>query len=262
MKIVQYLKGLGEFSFLLQQLVKRDFKVKYKRSILGVLWSVLYPLFMMAIMVTVFQNLFRMTGWEINYPVYIITGLVLFNFLTDATNLALVSVIGSFSLITKIYIPKYIFPLSKVLTGVVNWFFQLIALYGVIIATKQPITILHFWLLFDVLCLFLFTLGMGLILSALMVFFRDMQYLYSLIVLAWTYMTPIFYDISIVGKQLEPLFRANPMYQYITFARNIILYNRMPTIQQFLFIFIAGITTLIVGLTFFKKVQDKFIYYI
>ncbi len=262
MKIVQYLKGLGEFSFLLQQLVKRDFKVKYKRSILGVLWSVLYPLFMMAIMVTVFQNLFRMTGGVINYPVYIITGLVLFNFLTDATNLALTSIISNFNLITKIYIPKYIFPLSKVLTGVVNWFFQLLALYGVIIVTKQSITLLHFWLLFDIFCLFMFTLGLGLILSALMVFFRDMQYLYSLIVLAWTYTTPIFYDISLVGNHLEPLFRANPMYQYITFARDIILFNQIPSLQQFSFIFIVGIIMLITGLTFFKKVQDKFIYYI
>lgn len=262
MKIVQYLKGLSEFSFLLQQLVKRDFKVKYKRSILGVLWSVLYPLFMMAIMVTVFQNLFRMTGGEINYPVYIITGLVLFNFLTDATNLALTSIIGNFNLITKIYIPKYIFPLSKVLTGVVNWFFQILALYGVIIVTKQSVTLLHFWLFFDIFCLFMFTLGLGLVLSALMVFFRDMQYLYSLIVLAWTYTTPIFYDIALVGKQLEPLFRANPMYQYITFARDIILYNQMPSLQQFSFIFIIGTIMLIIGLTFFKKVQDKFIYYI
>lgn len=262
MKIVQYFKGLSEFSFLLQQLVKRDFKVKYKRSILGVLWSVLYPLFMMLIMMTVFQNLFRMTGGEINYPVYIITGLVLFNFMTDSTNLALSSVIGNFNLITKIYIPKYIFPLSKVLTGVVNWFFQLLALYGVIIITKQSITLLHFWLLFDILCLFMFTLGLGLILSALMVFFRDMQYLYSLIVLAWTYTTPIFYDISLVGEQLEPLFSVNPMYQYIKFARDIILYCQLPTIQQFLFVFNAGLIMLIIGLVFFKKTQDQFIYYI
>lgn len=262
MKIIRYLNALNEFSFLLQQLVKRDFKVKYKRSILGVLWSVLYPLFMMMIMVIVFQNLFRMTGGDVNYPVYIITGLVTFNFLTDATNLALVSVIGNFNLITKIYIPKYIFPLSKVLTAVVNWFFQIIALYGVIFITRQPISVLHFLLLFDVGCLFLFTLGLSLILAALMVFFRDMQYLYSLIVLAWTYMTPIFYDISLIGEKLAPLFMANPMYQYITFARTIILYNQVPSSQQFLFVLTAGIVMLSVGLIFFKKVQDKFIYYI
>ena len=262
MKIIRYIKGLSEFSFLLQQLVKRDFKVKYKRSILGVFWSILYPLFMMVIMVTVFQNLFRMTGGEINYPVYIIIGLVLFNFMTDSTNLALTSIIGNFNLITKIYIPKYIFPLSKVLTGVVNWFFQLLALYGVIIVTKQSVSLLHFWLFFDIFCLFMFTLGLGLVLSALMVFFRDMQYLYSLIILAWTYATPIFYDISLVGEQLEPLFKLNPMYQYITFARDIILYNKLPYIQQFLFVFIAGLLVLTIGLLFFKKAQDAFIYYI
>lgn len=262
MQIIQYIQNFSSFFFLLQQLVNRDFKVKYKRSILGVLWSILYPLFMMGIMVTVFQNLFKMTGGNVNYPVYIITGLVLFNFMSESTNLALSSIIGNFNLITKIYIPKYIFPLSKVLTGGVNWFFQIIALYGVIIVTGQPITPLHFLLLFDVFCLFMFTLGVGLILSALMVFFRDMQYLYSLIILAWTYLTPIFYEISLVGERLQPIFRANPMYQYITFARNIILYNQTPTIQQFLFISLAGIFSLGGGLLFFKRVQDKFIYYI
>ena len=89
-----------------------------------------------------------------------------------------------------------------------------------------------------------------------------MQYLYGLIILAWTYMTPIFYDISIISEKLIPIFRANPMYQFITFARNIILYNRIPTMQQTLFIFFAGLITLCTGLIFFKKVQDKFIYYI
>lgn len=262
MKLKTYFDTLKSFTFLLQQLVKRDFKVKYKRSVLGVLWSILYPLFMMAIMTAVFQNLFKMTGGTVNYPVYIITGLVFFNFFNDATNLAMASVTGNFSLITKIYIPKYIFPLSKTLTGCVNWFFQILALYGVIIVTGQPVTALHFILIYDAICLFMFTLGMGLILSALMVFFRDMQYLYGLIILAWTYMTPIFYDISIISDKLISIFRANPMYQFITFARNIILYNRIPTMQQTLFIFFAGLITLCTGLIFFKKMQDKFIYYI
>ena len=262
MKIKSYIKSFSNFTFLLQQLVQRDFKVKYKRSALGILWSILYPLFMMAIMVIVFQNLFNMTGGDVNYPVYIITGLVFFNFLTEATNMCLMSILGNFNLITKIYIPKYIFPLSKVLSSMVNWFFQFVALYGVIIVTGQPITALHFLLLYDIFCLFLFTLGIGLILSALMVFFRDMQYIYSLITLAWTYLTPIFYDISIVGEKMLHVFRATPMNQYITFARNIILYNKVPTMQQFLFLLGAGIISLFIGLIFFKKTQDKFIYYI
>ena len=263
MKTFKYFTTLNKYKYLLSQLVSRDFKVKYKRSVLGVLWSVLHPLFMMMIMTTVFQNLFKMTtDGEMNYPVYIITGLVLFNFFNEATNFAMNSIIGNFNLITKVYIPKCIFPISKTLSSCINLFFSLIALYAVIIVTGEEITWHHIWLLYDFICLFMFTLGGSFILSALTVFFRDMVYLYNLITLAWTYMTPIFYNISIVGDDLIPIFRANPMYQYITFARNVILYHRTPTPQQFMIIFVFGIASLIIGLQFFRKQQKKFIYYI
>lgn len=262
MKIAAYIHTCKKYRYLLHQLVSRDFKVKYKRSLLGVLWSVLYPLFMMFIMTTVFQNLFKMSGGDVNYPVYILTGLVIFNFYTEATNLAMSSIVGNFNLITKVYIPKYVFPISKTLTACVNMFFSLIALYSVIIMTGQPITWHHFLLLYDFICLLMFTIGMSLIVSALTVFFRDMYHLYGLIVLAWTYMTPIFYDISIINVKLLTIFRANPMYQFISFARRIILYETVPTIQQFILIFCFGFSSLFIGFLFFKKLQKKFIYYI
>lgn len=261
--IFRYMSALNKYRFLLQQLVLRDFKVKYKRSILGVLWSILHPLFMMLIMTMVFQNLFKMTSsGSMNYPVYIITGLVLFNFFTEATNASLTAIIGNFSLITKVHMPKYIFPVSKTISSCVNLFFSLIALYAVIIATGEKITWHHILLLYDFACLFLFTLGIGFVLAAMTVFFRDMIYLYSLFTLAWNYLTPIFYDISIVGEDLLVLFRANPMYQYITFARNIILYHKVPTIEQCIIILVFGIGALAAGFLFFRRQQKKFIYYI
>lgn len=258
-----YFTMLNRYKYLLQQLVARDFKVKYKRSVLGVLWSILHPLFMMMIMTLVFQNLFKMTTTgSMNYPVYIISGLVVFNYFNEATGYAQNSIIGNFSLITKVHIPKSIFPISKTITSCVNLFFSLIALYAVIIATKEKITWHHIFLLYDFSCLFLFTLGVGFILAAMTVFFRDMIYLYNLLTLAWTYMTPVFYDISIIGEDLLPLFRANPMYQYITYARNIILYHRIPTIQQTVIILAYGIIVLIIGFLYFRSQQKRFIYYI
>lgn len=263
MKLFQDIILLHKYKYLLVQLVSRDFKVKYKRSVLGVLWSVLHPLIMMMIMTTVFQNLFKMTtDGELNYPVYIITGLVVFNFFNEATNFAINSIIGNFNLITKVYIPKYIFPMSKTISSCVNLFFSVIALYGVIIVTGETITWHHIWLLYDFFCLFMFTLGFSFMLSALTVFFRDMVYLYNLIILAWTYFTPIFYNLSIIGDDLIPFFRANPMYQYITFARNVILYHKTPTTQQFILIFAFGLISLIVGFYFFKRQEKRFIYYI
>lgn len=263
MIIFRYLSMFEKYKFLLYQLVMRDFKVKYKRSVLGVLWSILHPLFMMMIMSVVFTNLFKMTtSGSMNYPVYIIIGLVLFNFFTEATNYSLTAVIGNFNLITKVHMPKYIFPVSKTITSCVNLFFSLIALYAVILATGEKITWHHILLLYDFGCLFLFTLGIGFVLAALTVFFRDMIYIYNLITLAWNYMTPIFYDLSIVGDDLIVIFRANPMYQYVTFARNVILYHRVPTVQQFVILFVFGVGALAAGFLFFRKQQKRFIYYI
>ena len=258
-----FLKTFYRYRFLMSQLVLRDFKINYKRSILGVLWSVLHPLFMMLIMTVVFENLFRMTSsGSMNYPVYIITGLVIFNYFTEATTSAMSSIINSFSLVTKVSLPKAVFPVSKVLSSCVNLFFSLIALYVVIIVTKERITVHHLLLIYDFFCLFLFSLGIGFFLAALTVFFRDMIYLYNLLTLAWMYMTPVFYDLSIVGKDMINLFRVNPMYQYISFARNIILYHAVPSESQFLFIFFVGLFMLIMGYFFFKNQQNKFIYYI
>ena len=115
-----------KYSFLLSQLVSRDFKVKYKRSVLGVLWSLLYPLLTMSVMAIVFSNVFRFTSPGVNYLAYLMTGLVMFNYFTEASNLAMSSVVANFSLINKIYIPKYIFPLSKCLFVGINFLLTLI----------------------------------------------------------------------------------------------------------------------------------------
>ena len=117
MYIKNILDNFKKYSFLLQQLVGRDFKVKYKRSVLGVLWSLLYPVLMMAVMAAVFSNVFKFSVPGVNYLVYLMTGLTFFNYYSEASNLSMSSVVANFSLLNKIYIPKYIFPLSKCLFG-------------------------------------------------------------------------------------------------------------------------------------------------
>ena len=124
--------NLKKYSFLLQQLIARDFKVKYKRSVLGVLWSLLNPILMMCVMAIVFTNVFRFSTPGVNYLVYLLTGLTYFNYFSESTNLAMSSVVANFSLINKIYIPKYIFPLSKCLFVGINFLLTLIPLYAVI----------------------------------------------------------------------------------------------------------------------------------
>lgn len=252
-----------KYSFLLKQLVVRDFKVKYKRSVLGVLWSLLYPVLTMVVMAIVFTNVFKFSTPGVNYLAYLMSGLVIFNYFSEASNLAMSSVVGNFSLINKVYMPKYIFPVSKCVFVGINFLLSLIPLYIVLLATGTGVNIYHLLLPYAYLCLFLFTLGLGLILSAVSVFLRDMFYIYSVILNLWTYLTPIMYDISIIDKPfLLGILKCNPMYWIVYFVRWIVLYHQVPGINVWIYCMIFGLGTLLIGIFVFKKNQDKFIYYV
>ncbi len=249
------------YKFLLSQLIMRDFKIKYKRSFLGVVWSLLYPLLMMGVMAIVFSNVFKFSVPGVNYLVYLLTGLTFFNYYSEASNLALGSIVANFSLINKVYIPKYIFPVAKCLFVGINFLLTLIPLYLIILITGQGINIYHLLLPFSFLCLLLFTVGMGFILSTIAVFMRDMFYIYGIIITIWTYFTPIMYDISLLSDKWRWIFKFNPLYQYINFARTIILFGECPSMGSFLACFGSAFLFLIIGIVLFKKNQDKFIYY-
>lgn len=251
-----------KYSFLLGQLVSRDFKVKYKRSVLGIIWSLLYPVLNMAVMALVFSKMFKFSTPGVSYLTYVLSGLVMFNYFAEASNLSMSSVVANFPLINKIYIPKYIFPLSKCLFVGINFLLTLIPLYVVIFATGTGINIYHLVLPYAYLCLFIFTLGFGLILATISVFLRDMFYIYGIVLTLWTYLTPIMYDLSMISENIQRFFKFNPLYQYINFIRQIILYHQMPTPRNFLVCGGSALIVLIVGLIVFKKNQDKFIYYV
>lgn len=260
--IKKFFKNLKKYKFLLFQLISRDFKVKYKRSVLGIIWSLLYPILTMCIFALVFTNVFKISTPGVNYLVYLQTGLVMFNYFTEATNLSMSSIVANFSLINKVYIPKYIFPLSKCLFVGINFLLTLIPLYAVIIFTGTEITWLHLLLPYACICLFMFTLGMGLILATISVFFRDMFYIYGIVTMMWTYLTPIMYDINMLDKSLIPILKINPLYHYINFARMIIIYKQVPSLESWIACALSGIVFLVFGLILFKKKQDKFIYYV
>ena len=262
MAIKNFYMNFKKYSFLLKQLIGRDFKVKYKRSVLGVVWSLLYPIMTMTVMAIVFSNVFKFSTPGVNYLVYLLSGLVMFNYYSEASNLAMSSIVANFSLINKVYIPKYIFPLSKCLFTGINFLLTLIPLYAIIFITGTGINIYHLLLPYAFICLFIFTLGMGFILSAVSVFLRDMFYIYGIITTTWMYLTPIMYDINMISSKLQIFLKLNPLYHYINFARRIILYNEMPSAFTFAVCGITAIVTLIIGIVVFRKNQDKFIYYI
>lgn len=251
-----------KYGFLLQQLVIRDFKVKYKRSVLGVFWSLLYPVLTMAVMAVVFTNMFKFSTPGVNYLVYLMSGLVIFNYFSEATNNGMSSVVANFSLINKVYMPKYIFPLSKCLFVGINFLLTLIPLYAIIIITGTGVSVLHLLLPFVIICLFLFTVGFSFILATISVFLRDMFYIYGVIISLWTYMTPIMYDVAIIPSNLQLIFKFNPLYWFIKFARDIILFKAVPTLNVWIYCSVFAIGFFLLGIIVFKKNQDKFIYYV
>lgn len=262
-KLINNLKyTYKKYGFLLQQLVSRDFKVKYKRSILGVVWSLLYPILTMAVLALVFTNVFKFSTPGVNYLVYLLSGLVIFNYFSEASNLAMSSIVANFSLINKVYMPKYIFPLSKCMFVGINFLLTLIPLYAVIFLTGTGVNINHLLLPYVYLCLFLFTVGIGFILATISVFLRDMFYIYGVLISLWTYLTPIMYDVSIIPEKFQVFMKLNPMYWFLDFSRQIILYNQVPGIRNFLYCGIIGVGFLLLGIYLFKKNQDKFIYYV
>ncbi len=214
----------------------------------------------MVVLVTVFSNLFQ-TNIQ-NYPVYVLIGNIVFNFNADASTQGMNSIVANSSLIKKVYIPKYLFPLSNVVSCLVNFGFSVISLVIVMLITQAPfhLTMITLWI---PLCyLFMFTFGLGLTLCAVNVYFRDTQHLYSVVITAWMYLTPLFYTVDIVPPALRNIMHFNPMYQYVFFFRQIILDGTFPCPHTNLICFSIGTVTMIFGLFVFAKLQDRFILHI
>ena len=249
-----------KYRYLLVNLIKRDFKVKYRRSVLGILWSMLNPLLMMVILSAVFSYIFNN---EIQYyPIYIMVGQLTFSFFSESTSSSMTSVLNAAPLIKKVYIPKYIFPMEKVLFSFVNIFFTSIALSAVILYFKLPLGISLVCVLPVLSLLAVFNLGVSLFLATLTVFFRDIIHLYSVLITALTYFTPIIYPVSVLPQFMQSLIIINPMYWYVETMRRVVMEGLFPTTNQWIACSSCAIVMLIFGLLVFKKNQDKFILYI
>ena len=250
-----------QYKDLLTQLVEKDIKLKYRRSFLGYLWSILNPLMIMGIMVLVFSNMFR---FDIeNYPVYLIIGQSCFTFLTESTNQAIWSITGNASLLKKTYVPKYIFTFAKVTSSCVNLVFSLGAMLIVFIFCRIHFGLTFLFIPIVLIQLYCFCLGIGLFLAAVNVFFRDIQYIYSAFTTAWMYMTPIFYPLDKLPDNLQWIIKyLNPMYFYIEQFRDVVLNNHIPGVLLMGAGISAALLALILGSYVFIKNKDKFILYI
>lgn len=250
-----------QYRHLIEQLVEKDIKLKYRRSFLGYLWSILNPLLTMFVLVLVFSNMFR---FDIeNFPVYLIIGQTLFNFLTESTTQAIFSITNNAALLKKTYVPKYVFTFSKVTSSLVNLVFALGAMLLVFISCKIQFTILFLWIPVILLEVYIFCLGLGMFLAQASVYFRDIQYIYGVFITAWMYLTPIFYPISALPEYLQVgITTYNPMYFYIMQFRQVVLYNQAPDVILLMSGSLVAFILLILGTWCFTRTQDNFILYI
>lgn len=258
--LVYALIAVQKYRFLIRQLVARDFRTKYKRSVLGMFWSFLNPLLTMLVQYFVFSTIFKS---DIpNFAAYLIIGTVMFNFFTEACGMALTSIIGNAGLITKVYMPKYIYPLTRVMSSVVNLAISLIPLLIVCIFTGvqfHPSAILALYFL---VCLMIFSLGLGLLLSASMVFFRDTQFLWGVFSMMWMYATPIFYPETIIPENMKFIHIFNPLYHFLKNTRMCILGGLSPEPAVYVQCLAIAMGMLLVGALVFRKSQDRFVLYL
>ena len=253
-------KKIEQNWFTIKSLVSKDFKLKYRRSVLGVAWSVLNPLLMMCVLSAVFSTFFK---FEIeNFPLYLILGNTVFALMSDSTSGALRSILDSASLIKKIRIEKIVFPLEKVLFQLVNFAISLIAIALVMAFFRIPPTFNLLFLPLLLIYIVLFSLGLGLALAAMAVFFRDIIHLWGVVLTAWTYATPLFYPVSILPSWMQTIMNFNPMYHYVTYFRNIALYGATPTLEENLICLVMAIVPLAIGFIIFKKSESKFILHV
>ncbi len=255
----QYFKNFFKYRYLVGDLIVRDLKVKYRRSVLGFVWSILNPLLMMLVITAVFQSFFKSN--IDNFPVYYLTGYLLFTFITESTTLAMTSIINSAGLIKKVYIPKYIFPVEKCLFSFINMLLSFIAVVIVMLILKVPFHATFFLFIIPMLYALVFAIGLGLFLASATVFFRDIMHLYSVVTVAWMYLTPIFYPMEILPDFMFNVLSFNPLYHYVLYFRALVLQGHIPDLRTNLICAGFSVIMLFLGAVFFKKNQDKFILY-
>ena len=253
-------RKLKQHQFLFEELVKRDFKKKYKRTVLGMAWSVLSPLLMLLVMRLVFTQFFG-RGME-HYTTYLFCGNLIFSYFNESSTQGMQALMGNSAIFTKVNVPKYLFLFSKNAQTLINFGLTLIVFFLFCILDNITFTWKFVCLLFPIVCLALFNIGVGLILSALFVFFRDIQYLWSVFTQLLMYVSAIFYTIDGYPPMVQNLFLANPIYLFIRYFRKIVIEATIPSLWFHLLMLFDVIVVLAIGCWMYKKYNHKFLYYV
>ena len=251
---------LREHRFLFEELVKRDFKKKYKRTVLGVGWSMLMPLLMLLVMKVVFEQFFGRT--MLHYTTYIFCGNVVFCWFSEATNHGMASLYGNASIFTKVNVPKYIFLFAGSIQTFINFALTLVVFFFFCWLDGVSFTWRFLLLAYPIMTMMLFNAGIGLVLSALFIFFRDIGYLWRVFIMLLMYGSAIFYTIDKFPPNLQLLFACNPVYRHIAYFREIVLAGSVPSLGTHLVLLGFAVAAFLAGAYMYKHYNTKFLYYV
>lgn len=254
------IQKLKQYQFLFEELVKRDFMKKYKRTILGMFWSVLNPLLQLLVMWLIFSNFFGQSMKH--YTVYLFAGNIVFSYFSESTGSGMGSLVNNAGIFTKVNVPKYLFLFSQNVSSLINFGLTLVVFFVFVTLDHLAFTWKFLLLLYPILCLVIFNLGIGLILSALFVFFRDIEYLWNVCTMLIMYMSAIFYTIDSYAGWVQNLFLLNPIYVYIRYFRKIVIDSVIPTPQFHLIAIAYALLAFGIGSYMYKKYNHKFLYYV
>jgi ABC-2 type transport system permease protein len=256
---IEELRDLYEYRYLILQLVRRDILTRYKRSILGIAWTMLNPLGTMIVLTIVFSQAFGITDQK--YPAYVLSGLLAWNFFSQTTNAAVFNLVWGGSLLKRIYVPRTVFAISAAGTGVVNLLLALVPLAAVMLFTGLPISWTWIFVPIPIILMILFSIGVGLIVSSLAIFYSDVAEMFQIVMMAWFYLTPIIYTAEIIPPQFLVWIRIfNPMFHLMVLFRQSVYSGVTPDWNTFLISTAFSLATLIVGWLIFTGKSDEYAY--
>ena len=258
--LVDEILSLIIYRHLVGELILRNIKNRYKRSILGVAWTMINPLLTMLVLSIVFSQLFASRLF--NYPVYLLSGLLVWNFFSQSTVAAMRDLLWSSKLIKRIYIPKSLFATAAVGTGIVNLLLALIPLGIIALASGMPLGLPLLFLPVAILIASMFSLGIGLVVSSQAVFFADVVDMYQIVLVAWMYLTPIFYPLEILPESFRWIISFNPMFYIMECFRYPIYLNTLPDLLTVVWAIVSAGVSLILGSWIFTRKSREFAYYL
>lgn len=256
----KYFSNLIKYKDLIIELVQKDIKLKYRNSVLGILWSILNPLLFMLVLTVIFSELFSTTIEH--FAIYVLSGRLIYSSFSESTNFAMQSIVSNAGLIKKLYVPKYIFPISRVCSSFINSLLAMISVIPVMLFSGVHFSWINLTAFFPLLYLLLYCIGIGLILSTIYVFFRDTQHIYSLALVIIMYASAIFYPVDIIPDRFLPIIQFNPVFTIIEMFRGALIYQTLPSLSDHIFNLVYSLILIVIGLVLFYKRQDKFIFYL